>query len=383
MADLPVAKTLDEIRTDMFTRIEEVQDEYKANGWLPRRLNLNRGIVRGLIELWCWGLYQLYTFLAYILIQASAKTATGKWLEWHCAQVEVYRKEASKAVGAVIFSRTTSVGNVPIPAGRIVKTKPDGAGMVYRFVTTEDAVLPDGDTQISVAVVAEEYGMASNVTAGQISEIATVIDGIDSVTNAADWLTSEGADEEDDDSLRTRYELKWKEGSGVTKYAYESWALSVTGVESVTILDQHPRGQGTVDVVIRGAAGVPTQNLIDAVTAVIDEKFPINDDYLVRSPDTSGVVIGAQLVLTSGVPADILAAAENRLRALFEAVSSVDGVDRLKIGEDLTMDRLIATIMAVPGVKKINWTSPAADLESEIDGLFVLVSISLSYVWDA
>ncbi|MFH2064995.1 MAG: baseplate J/gp47 family protein [Pseudomonadota bacterium] len=380
---LPVDKSLDDVRTEMFQQIESVQEEYAAKGWLPRRLNLNKGIVRGLIEIWSWGLYQVYSFLAFVLKQASAETATDLWLDWHCAQVELTRKPASKAAGTVIFSRAGTVGNVPIPAGRIVKTRPDGAGMVYRFVTTASVVMADGNIEISVPVIAEEYGMASNVTAGQISEIATVIDGIDSVTNDVSWLTSEGTDRETDDSLRNRYRLKWKEGSGVTKYAYESWALTVTGVESVTILDQHPRGQGTVDVVIQGSAGVPTQELIDNVTDAISELYPINDDYLVRSPYTEEVHISAELVLRSGIPEDIIAAAENRIRALFEAVSTIPDVIRLQIGEDLTMDRLIATIMAVPGVKKINWTYPTFDMESQTDWLFVLYSIELTYVWDA
>lgn len=380
---LPVKKSLDDVRTEIFQQIEAVQAEYAAKGWLPIRLNLNKGVVRGLIEIWAWGLYQLYTFLAYVLAQASAETATGLWLDWHCAQVSITRKPHSKASGTIRFIRTSSIGNVPIPAGRIVKTKPDGAGMVYRFVTTAAVVMPDGETEISVPVVAEEYGMASNVTVGQISEIATVIDGIDNVTNDASWLTTEGTDEETDDSLRNRYRLKWKEGSGVTKYAYESWAMSVTGVESVTILDQHPRGQGTVDVVIQGSAGVPTQELIDNVTDAISELHPINDDYLVRAPYTQGVFIFAELVLKSGIPEDILVAAENRVRALFGAVSTVPDVTRLQIGEDLTMDRLVATIMAVPGVKKINWTSPDADLESGTGWLFVLDSIELTSVWDA
>lgn len=62
-----------------------------------------------------------------------------------------------------------------------------------------------------------------------------------------------------------RYRLQWAANNGCTKYAYKAWALSVPGVSSVEILDQHPRGQGTVDVVVRGSAVLPTEALLERV----------------------------------------------------------------------------------------------------------------------
>jgi hypothetical protein len=56
-----VSKTLDQIRAELFGHIEAVQNEYAAKGWLPVRLNLNKGVVRGILELVCWGLWQLAT----------------------------------------------------------------------------------------------------------------------------------------------------------------------------------------------------------------------------------------------------------------------------------------------------------------------------------
>ncbi|MBI4621032.1 MAG: baseplate J/gp47 family protein [Desulfobacterales bacterium] len=380
---IPISKTLDEIRTELYDRINDVQDEYAAKGWLPNRLSLNKGVARGLIEIWAWGLYQLYQFLMTIFSQAFPETATGLWLDLHCSMVDVSRKATTKAKGNVWFMRTGSTGNVSIPAGRIVKTKPDGEGNIYRFVTTESAVLPDGGTEVSVAVESEEYGQGANVTAGQISEISTTIPGVDSVENRSDWLESEGADAETDDRLRERYSLKWMENNGVTKYAYMSWALGVTGVVAVKIADQHPRGQGTVDIIIKGTAGIPTQDLLDSVETVIAGKAPINDDYLVKAPTGLNVTIDAELELVSGSESGILADAENRLRAMFEDPSPVPDVNPLQIGEDLTMDRLVSVIMAVEGIKKINWTSPIADIQVDDDDLAVLNSLNLTATWSS
>lgn len=378
---IPINKSLDDIRTDMFARIDVVQEEYVAKGWLPAKLNLNKGVFRGLIELWCWGLYQLYLFLAVVLAMAFPLQSEDDWLDLHLEQVACTKKPATKTRGSVVFTRIEAGGNVPIPAGRIVRTLPDGLGKVYRFVTTEAAVLLSGALEVTVPAEAEEYGQAANVTAGQIAEIVTTIPGVDGVENRADWLTSEGADKETTEAAHERYRLAWMGNNGLTKYAYMSWALEIAGAIAVKVLDQHPRGQGTLDVVIKSTAGVPTQTLINAVTANIDGKEAINDDWLVKGPTPTNIDIVANLVLISGDPAAILAEAESRLRALFEGPSQVAGVAPLQIGEDVTMDRLIATVMAVEGVKEIGWTSPAASVVIPEDGLAVLQSLALTNSW--
>ena len=374
---IPVNKTLEEVRATLFERISQVQQD----GWLPQRLNLNRGPIRGLIELWAWGLYQLYLFLLTILPQAFPNSSSADWLELHCEQVGLTRLSATKAEGNVYFTREETGGNVTIPANRIVKTLPDGLGLEYRFITLADSVLQSGETEIMVPVTSEEYGRNANVTPGMITEIVTPVSGIDAVENRSDWLTREGSDAETDASLRERYALKWKDVNGTTKSAYESWARSVSGVVAVTVLDHHPRGQGTVDVVLKGSAGIPTEALIAAVAAFVETMRPINDDVEVKGPTPVDVAVVAQLELVHGDPTGIMAAVENRLRAMFQDPSPVPDVAPLQVGEDLTLDRMIHEIMAVSGIKRVLWTSPTADVLTPADGLAVLTGISLSTSW--
>lgn len=376
---IPVSKTLDEIRTDLFSRISGLQEQ----GWLPQRLNLNKGVVRGLIELWAWGLYQLYQFLVVVFGQLFPSLATGTWLDLHCAQVGVERQAATKAEGQARLSRTDTADNVTIPENAVFKTRVDGAGQVYRFVATEGAMLPAGQASILVSVESEAYGRAANVTEGMICEFSNVIPGIDAVTNDPDWLTREAVDREEDDQLRERYFLAWMEGDGSTKYAYESWARSVSGVIDAKILDRHPRGQGTVDVILKGSAGVPTDELVEEVAVLVEEKRPVNDDALVRGPDPVGVVIQAELELVSGTPDLIKAEVENRISAMFTDPSLIPDVAPMEIGEDLTLDRLRHVIMAVSGIKKINFTLPATDIQVPEDGLAVLVSVAVTWAWAA
>jgi len=373
---IPVSKTLDEVRNDLFQKISDLQE----SGNLPQKLNLNKGVVRGLIELWAWGLYQLYQFLILVFGQLFPSLATGMWLDLHCAQVGVIRQLATKALGQVLFARDNTAENITIRKNTIIKTKPDAAGIIYRFVVLGSVVLPAGQDSILVDVESEDYGRQANVTTHMICEISTVIPGIDTVSNGDDWLTREAVDKEEDEPLRERYVLAWKDVNGSTKYAYESWARSVSGVVSVKVMDQHPRGQGTVDVIVKGAAGIPSQELIDAVFKVTESNRPINDDVKVVSPVPVNAAIDGELVLVSGTPEIILAGVENRIQALFQDPPVLAGVDPLEISEDLTIDRLTHVAMAVPGIKKINW-GMAGDIQVPDNGLAILQSLNLTTTW--
>lgn len=382
LSKLPVDRTLAEVRDELYTQISVIQSDYATKGWLPAQLSLNKGVVRGLLELWAFGLHQLYLALAALLPQAFPITATGIWLDWHAAQVGLTRRTATKARGQVAFRRSSTSANVVIPARTLLRTPPDGTGRVHRFVTLAEAVLPAGSREVLVEVESEDYGATANVVTGQISEFVTPVPGVSSVANSADWLLSEAADDEDDDSLRARYQLRWPAVSGLTYHAYASWALEVAGVVAVKVLDQHPRGQGTVDVVVKSTAGVPTQALLDAVSAAIAPHPPVNDDWLVKGPGPVDVAVAGLLTVTHGSESQILAEATTRLQALFTDPSTVSGVDPVQIGQDVPLDLLTATVMAVGGVKRVAWSSPMSNTVVAEDGLAVLASLALSVTWE-
>lgn len=375
-----LSKDISEIRAGLFERIEAVQDEYAARGWLPARLNLNKGIARGIIELFAWGLWQLYKFLEVVHRQAIPLEATGEWLDTHAAQVDEKRKPATKARGNVLFLRGDGTGNIRIPAGRIVRTLPDGKGDIYRYVTDELAVLPEGAASVAVPATAEEYGRGANAAVGQICDLATPVEGILGVTNTADWLLEEGADAENDASLQWRYVLAWQSKAGVTRAAYEAAALSVPGVVDVYVADQHPRGEGTVDVVVMGTAGMPTEKLLADVRAALDAAIVINHDLLVRAPEPVNVTVRAVLELLSGDADAIRAEAESWVRSMF-SYGDDPAIPRFSIGRDVVRDRLASGLVSIAGVKRIRWESPAGDVEIPAGGLAVLEALDLQTVW--
>ena len=78
-----LSRTIEEIRASVFTYVESVQDALSEKGFLPRRLNLNKGVVRGILEIFCWGYWQIYSLLQRLMLQVAPAFATGEWLDLH------------------------------------------------------------------------------------------------------------------------------------------------------------------------------------------------------------------------------------------------------------------------------------------------------------
>lgn len=340
------SKDIDTIRNELFSHIEQVQSDYVKKGWLPNRINLNNGIVRGLLEIFIYGIYQLYSFIDNIMNQAVPASASGEFLDMHGMSVGLTRKPATKAQGYVEFVRDGSnTQNIKIEVNKIVRTKPDSLGKIYRYIVIEETVMQKDSPSCLVLVESEDYGIKANATAGAICELVTPISGIASINNKADWLTFEASDKETDEELFTRYQYAWQALAGVTVEAYKSAALSVNGVKSVYINDQHPRGQGTIDVYILGSNGLPTENLISEVSKKIASQIIINDDVLVLSPDAQNINIDIEIELLYGVAEEIKSMAENAIREYFSNIS---------ISEDVIADKFITNIINIDGVKRIN-----------------------------
>lgn len=118
------------------------------------------------------------------------------------------RQQATIATGFVKFSRNSpSPVNIIIPSGVILKSHVSTAtdGIQPEFVTTSSVTLHVGETETElVPVKAKSPGSIGNVPAEAITimSFAPVL-GITSVTNPA--ATTGGTDQEDDNSLKTRF----------------------------------------------------------------------------------------------------------------------------------------------------------------------------------
>lgn len=376
-----LSKTLAEIRQELFDNMDKVQEEFIAEGYLPQRLNLNKGIARGLIELFAFGLWQLYQIMEKTMQEAVPKNSSASWLDVHALQVDVTRKQSQKAYGNIAFYRSdlkNKNSNIVIPKGKIAKTMPDGEGEVYRFVTLKNAVIPKDADYVLIPCESEGYGKKNNVAPNQICELATPIEGVGKTDNFADWLIKEASDEENDVQLRRRYALAFSSQAGITRAAYENAALSVNGVEDVFISDQHPRGEGTLDIIVQGANGIPTENLLAEVEKAVASHIVINDDVLVKSPNPVPVNISMQIEILSGSEEEIKAQAAAYIQKLFSCDYTVP---YFGIGKDVVLSRIEAGIINISGVKRIVWNEPTKDVTVSREEMAKLGSLDIQIAW--
>jgi uncharacterized phage protein gp47/JayE len=153
-----------------------------------------------------------YYQITLLLLLFSIDTATGEDLDERAKDIQpavIKRRQATKAVGTVVFTRNGTSGTVAINVGTRVKT----AGGVVFATTTPGSIFPTSPEQIAghgvgrdsgpVSVIAVEPGSEGRVAAGTIIKFDTKPPGVDAVTNPSPFITG-GEDKESDDSFRNR-----------------------------------------------------------------------------------------------------------------------------------------------------------------------------------
>lgn len=235
------------------------------------------GVLRGIWEVLALVVRRLYDAHITAMYQTADRSqATGPWLDLHARYLDVRRKEAVTAAGRV--TALSPAATVTITAGTKLATE-TAAGV--RLVVSAETELPAGvATQVPVrAAVAGARGNVTPGTAMTSDDYAVV-----SWSLADDWLTRPGSDREADDALRRRIDDRWRSlGDGYPPPQYRYVATSVPGVRDVIVV-RTPRGYGSADVVVISddASGVPSQTLLDDVTAALEERRMICRDLRVR-----------------------------------------------------------------------------------------------------
>ena len=201
------------------------------------------------------------------------KFASGSYLDVYAWGVELERKPAAHAEGVVLFTRASASGSLTIPRGTAVES-PAINGVVHRVLTKADAVIPDGQLGLEVPVRAEEAGTAANLGPGYYSVLPEPVPGIASVTNRDAWLTSPGADEEDDESLRLRARNQFQ---AVGQYhhdaGYRAVVTAFSGIRADYVFFEKdgPRGPGTANGYIMIESGIPPAELVDSINTHVRE----------------------------------------------------------------------------------------------------------------
>lgn len=317
---------------------------------------------------------ELVLLLRKVLGQMFLTHATGKWLDLKLADYAKTRKAAQKTQGMVVVSRNNAGEAVRIGKGQVFKTEKDINGAELRFYVTETTVLQKGSLSVKVPVEAEKEGAAYNVPAGQITKSLVYISGIDSITNEEDWITQEGSDVEDDESARIRGLRSWSElAQRSIEDTFVNAAEAVPGVLYAQADCQHPRGQGTVDVIVTGTAGTATEGLLTAVRKAVAAITGPYDNVLVKSSE----VVDQDVSLTVTVGD---ATAETEIQARVSALLT----DLLQIRSSRKLNTLYlsdinhAVRNGLASAVNVQITEPVKDVELAKDKVIRLGEIAVT-----
>lgn len=324
------------------------------------------GVFYTLLEIASQGLADLFQLLRDLVPQMYVTGATGDWLDIKAAEFETYRRLAVKAQGMVVFGRAATGSNIVIPAGTVVATPVDSQGNSYRYLVSSQAVMDATKTELPVQVEAEFAGAEFNVGAGQIKNILTYIAGIDYVRNTENWLVTPGTDDEDDETLRARARQKWYQlSTGGTREAYISWSQEIPGVVVVQVDDEHPRGQGSIDVIITSTAGIPTSDLITQVQNHLNIKKPLCANVLAAAP--TPVTVNWTVTLYVNKDHGELGVIENQAREILDIMfrygdNSRPDIKKISPAQGVIRAQAISNLMTIENVENVVISSPSADV---------------------
>lgn len=308
-------------------------------------------------------IYALQVYSDWVRRQCFPQTASGENLDHHAQMRSLERKQATCSEGVVRFFAGESSELVrSIPAGTVCMTP----GLA-RFETVETVLLSAGEMWVDAPVRAVEAGAGGNVAAGTITEMAVAPVGIVSCTNPAPCAG--GVEEEDDESLRARVLHSFRYlPNGANAAYYRQLAMADDEVAQAVAVSR-PRGVGSVDVVVASHTGLPDQQLLDRLQAVMEQQREIAVDLKVRAPESVEVNVTVQVKEKAGYNADVV---KERVKSALNAYFSGEN-----LGESVLMAKLGSIVYGCEGVENYRITLPAQDVTLAHDQLGMLGALKV------
>lgn len=229
-----------------------------------------------------------------------------------------------------------------------------------------------------VNILAEEYrvggGSRGNVGAGEISNLLSQVEGLDSGAIGNLFAASGGADEETLEQAKRRAPLALKaRDRAVTAEDYEHLAIQAANIARAHALPMyHPdfpgvEVPGVVSVVVvpdvDEAAPVPTAGTLEAVRCYLDQRRTLATELYVLKPVYRTLTVVADVIAESD--ADIADVTERLLQTLSDYLHPLIGGEEScgwPFGGDIYYARLLHRMMA-PGVFRIGEVKISLDGE--------------------
>jgi uncharacterized phage protein gp47/JayE len=316
----------------------------QAKGYPPTDW-VEGSVQRTLVELQAAGIADLEALRLQIAKSGFLDFAEGDYLDLlGQSAYGLSRKQATFARQKFTLTAQAGFGPYSIQPGQLWVGDAQG----LRFNNLSGGTLPLGGT-LELEFRAERPGAAYNLPLGSATVMFTPLPGI-SVSNTE--ILEAAIDKESDAAYRARCRLRWGElGFGATRAAYESWALSSDpSITKVRILDNNPRGQGTVDVVVWGEGGLGA-GAIAAADAYIQARKPLTANVQVYAASQINIALNATIRLRAGQLAQVQA----------DVAASLAAFQRgLPIGATVYRSALIEALF-VGNVLDVALTSPSSD----------------------
>lgn len=243
-----------------------------------------------------------YYQMALLLQLFSIDTATGDDLDERAKDIQpavIYRVQAVKSTGTVVFYRTGTTGTVVIPIGTKVKT---ADGRVFTTTTT-GTITPTSAALIGghsvgqdsglVSVIADEAGLSGNASSGTVVKFESKPAGVDGVTNLTSFAW--GLDKETDDHFRQRLKDFVRGLARCTVQAIEAGVVGQVDEDTgATILFANV----VEDIIDRGNVylyvddGTGTAEAIEDVAVALTPTLTWNGTTTVITADTSEADVG-------------------------------------------------------------------------------------------
>ena len=134
--------------------------------------------------------------------------------------------------------------------------------------------------------------------------------------------------------------------------------MNVPGVMNCFVDDLHPRGQGTIDIILIGPSGVPSQELIDDVTKEIKKVQGPYDDIQYLKPSIQKVDIAVQVTIAPFIEEETIKAAVEK------AIEDLLKTEKGKILTHIYIAEIVKKLMSVDGVNNVVVTSPSVDIST-------------------
>ena len=300
--------------------------------------------------------------------------ADEEWLELKAADFGKKRKQAVKARGYITVERRDYSEALQILKGHMFKTLSDGNGKEKKYYVLETTVIEAGKQEGRVLVEAEAGGAAYNVANGKITVSMIHLDGVEKVSNKEGWLQLEGADIEDVEAFRTRVGESWSELAELTiADKLKNAARKVEGVIDISIDAQHPRGQGTTDIIVTGANGTATPELLKKVETAVSYLKGNYDDFLCKSVTVVNQDINLTVHVSKGASlTGVKERAEGIIRKLMELSKRAEP-------EALYLDDIrLALKDGLTEYKRTEFTAPAKDIELSKGQIIMLGNLTVT-----